>query len=108
MLMAIFSMASKQEIVKKGWYKYGLLPLFDSYFQKKAWFNNMKIPLFKQEANKTMEMERNINYGEEETNAEKTIEKVMIESLIRILKNSQLGLCNATHNRWRDFKNWIV
>jgi hypothetical protein len=31
-----------------------------------------------------MEMERNINNGEEETNAKKIVEKVMIESLTRI------------------------
>jgi hypothetical protein len=29
-------LSSKQEIVKKGWYKYGLLPSFHFHFQKNS------------------------------------------------------------------------
>jgi hypothetical protein len=58
--------------------------LFIFNFQKEALLDNIKSPLFKQEANKTMK--KNINNSEEEMDTEETLEAVVIESLTRIDK----------------------
>jgi hypothetical protein len=58
--------------------------LFSFNFQKEALLDNIKSPLFKQEANKTMK--KNINNSEEEMDTEETLEAVVIESLTRIDK----------------------
>jgi hypothetical protein len=84
LFLACLHISSKQETIKKGWEKCGLLFSLDSDFQKEAMLDNMKTPLFKQKVNEAME--RNINIGEEETNAEKTLEVAMIESLTKVEK----------------------
>jgi hypothetical protein len=80
--------SSKQDMVKKGWEKCGLLRSFYSNFQKEALLENMKTPLFKLETNEVMEMDSNMVNGEEETDAMESLDTIMIDSLSRIEKLS--------------------
>jgi hypothetical protein len=48
----------------------------------------MKTPLFNHKANKALEMETNINFGIEETDAKERLEDIMHEALTRVEKLS--------------------
>jgi hypothetical protein len=83
--------SSKQDMVKKGWEKCGLLRSFYSNFQKEALLENMKTPLFKLETNEAMQMDSNMDSninGEEEINAMESLDTIMIDSLSRVEKLS--------------------
>jgi hypothetical protein len=88
LFFAWLHISSKQDMVKKGWEKCGLLHSFDSDFQKEALLENMKTPLFNHKANKALEMETNINFGIEETDAKERLEDIMHEALTRVEKLS--------------------
>jgi hypothetical protein len=71
-------------MVVKGWNKTGLLRAFDLNFQKQAMVDNIKTPLFKT-IEKKLEIETS-NHGEDETDAEVSLDTVLEESLSRVVE----------------------
>ena len=78
---------NKQQMVQKGWEKCGLLRSFDSQFQRDAMVQNMQIPLFKEvQENQTFEI--NLSHAEDETDAEESLDTIMMDELNRVEKLS--------------------
>jgi len=75
--------SSKKEMVIKGWEECRLLRLFDQSFQRKAMMDNVKTPLFKHVVDNQV-VDSNFNGREEETNAEITLEEVIMKSLTKV------------------------
>ena len=78
---------NKQQMVQKRWEKCGLLCSFDSQFQRDAMVQNMQIPSFK-EVQENQTFETNLNHAEDETDAEESLDTIMMEDLNRVEKLS--------------------
>jgi hypothetical protein len=80
------SICNKQEMVKVGWSKCGLLRSFDPEFQKDAMIQNMKTPLFKEDTNIQVDTSKNIE--DEDIDVEESLEAIIEDTLSRVQKLS--------------------